>query len=38
MVDDGRLVWQVRLTEILLQELTRTRNELDDKYERYDNA
>ena len=37
-VADARLVQQVRLTEILLQELLWTRNELDDMYERYDDA
>lgn len=37
-VADARLVQQVRLTEILLQELTRTREELDDMYGRYDDA
>ena len=35
---DARLVQQVRLTEILLQELLWTRDELDDMYERYDDA
>ena len=35
---DARLVQQVRLTEILLQELLWTRDGLDDMYERYDDA
>ena len=37
-VADARLVQQVRLTEILLQELLSTRDELDEMYERYDDA
>ena len=35
---DARLVQQVCLTEILLQELLSTSDELDEMYERYDDA
>jgi len=35
---DVRLVQQVRLTEILLRELLSTHDELDEMYERYDDA
>ena len=35
---DARLVQQVCLTEILLQELLSTRDEMDEMYERYDDA
>ena len=37
-LEDARLVQQVRFTELLLQQLMKALNELDDMYERYDDA